>query len=148
MKEETDLPDFAADVDLRFVSGNNGCWRFNFRNYTRKNYSKIYTAEIATNGSLGIISSEIWDEQKTDNILFQEIAPSFRKGNVTNHLKVIAKGPQIAVFINEELAALITDPNYAPKNAGGKFSLGISSKSNIPIRAQIDNLKIWDIAKL
>jgi TolB-like protein len=146
----TDYSDFVAEIDGRFVSGDNECWDFKFRSNGQNNGFSEYAVSIFQNGKLRVGHNGERNKVRTDYTLFENNVPSLQTGLKTNHLKVIVKDSRIAVFINGQLAAFVTDPNYANLLfKKGKFPLWIGNRNNsTPLRVHFSNLKVWDISKL
>lgn len=138
----TQLADFVLEVDGRFVSGEKGSWQFKFRD----DYGKAYVINVGMDGNLGIFSFS--DGGRKNNNFYGGRTPFLKTGLQSNHLKVIAKGPKIAVFLNDQLAAFITDPQYQKATKKGRIHLWAGNNGKTPLRVQWDNLKIWDISKL
>jgi hypothetical protein len=70
---------------------------------------------------------------------------SANPGTQTNHLLVIAKGPEITLFLNGEPLAHFSDPSSARGN------VGVFVKSNSSFwkaEGAFDNYRIWDISDL
>jgi hypothetical protein len=67
----------------------------------------------------------------------------------TNHVKIVAVGPQIALYVNGEPALFGTEPYFDEQHAdGGEVSLTVCNSADTPLEARWDNLKIWDISDL
>ncbi len=126
--------DFVVEVDVRFISGSTfSSWTIDFRD----NYAITYGME----GSM-----TLFRYLRVGTRSLGEWGP-FRSGLETNQLRVIVKGPSIAIYLNGTAVAPAHDDTYA--GAGG--SIGLSVASNDPqkgARVHFDNFKIWDISNL
>jgi hypothetical protein len=64
-------------------------------------------------------------------------------GYETNHLQIVVKGSQIAVFVNGKAGGFATDPLD-----GGRIAFSVCNFADTSLEARWDNLKIWDITDL
>ena len=98
-------------------------------------------------GEVGIVRRGVGEKWWTSLTSVRE--PFIKPGYETNHLQIIAKGPQIAVAVNGEWATLVTDPYYTTQMEKGRIRLKVNNEDGgTPLRAHFDNLKIWDISDL
>ncbi len=138
-----ELSDVVLEVDGHFVAGENGDWHVHLRewSYHVTSTSGGYAVTLNT-GQVNILRND--DSKST--ILGQSQAGLARPGTATNHLQIIAKGPQIAVLVNGQPAAFVTYTNAKPSEKG-IIRLMACNSGDTPLRAQFDNLKIWDISQ-
>ena len=64
-------------------------------------------------------------------------------GYETNHLQIVVKGSQIAVFVNGKAGGFATDPLD-----GGRIAFSVCNFADTSLEARWDNLQIWDITDL
>ena len=60
------------------------------------------------------------------------------------HLRIVVKGAQIAIFLDEQISFLVEDEALV----SGNFNLGVANYGSLPLRVHVDNIKIWDISDL
>jgi hypothetical protein len=110
-------------IMFRMMEGDNGGYTY------RVNYDGYITCSLT--GSRDIYKSDY--EQPAN------------PGTQTNHLLLIAKGPEIALYLNGEPLAHLLDTSAIRGNVG----LNVSSRSSFwKAEAAFDNFKIWDISDL
>ncbi len=137
--------DFVLEVDARFVSGEWGNWFVVFRDSEspEQPVSAHYGVRFYPDGAFGIwknVSGAHAELVETD-----VYAPAFERGFETNHLTIIAQGPQIAVYVNGEPLWFVDDES----SSGGTISLGVENQTeDTTLRVHFDNLKVWDISDL
>jgi len=69
---------------------------------------------------------------------------NFKQELETNHLEIIAQGPQIAAYMNGELLWFVHDESLST----GRIVLRGSTITDSSFRVQFDNLRVWDISDL
>ncbi|RMD66795.1 DUF1565 domain-containing protein, partial [Candidatus Parcubacteria bacterium] len=88
-------------------------------------------------------------DERGESFLGRAEGPPIKGGFETNHLQIIAKGPQIAVFVNGEPVTLVYDPDFSSTFEKGLFDLVVCTPNGkSTLRVHFDNLKIWDISNL
>lgn len=125
--------DLVLEVDGRLMAVQDGDWQVHVRN------------EYAISIELGGMVILGGNEQGEAVSLFKYQGPFIRGGVQADHLQIIARGPQLAVFVNGQLAGYLEDPQRARE---GDISFAVCSPGDAPLRAQWDDLKIWDISDL
>jgi len=139
--------DFVLEVDTRFVSGEWGFWYVIFRDSpgtTEQPTSAHYGVGFYPDGAF-----TIWKNVGGTHIELLEpgeIALTFKRGfEKTNHLTIVAQGPQLVVYMNGEPFWYA----YDESSSGGTISLGEGNETeDIPLRVHFDNIKVWDISGL
>lgn len=127
--------DFVLEIDGKVISGE-GCWSMMFRNTDYRCYNAI----ISSSGGLNFII-----DNYGNNVALPVQNPScVNQGSEPNHLMIIAKGEQFAIFVNGELASFTTNKRFTK----GSIYLKAHSFDFTPFTVQVDNLKIWDLIKL
>lgn len=138
-----EFSDFVLEVDVRFVSGETGSWMVIFRNWEG-------SLDKPTPGFYGIYGSPSGDlflrkfisGDPAEDLLTPE--PVLKPGYETNHLMVMAKGHQIALYVNGEPGGL----GYDDSLSRGTIGLTAGTDSGTPLEVHFDNLKVWDISDL
>jgi hypothetical protein len=130
--------DFVLEVDLRVVSGDSEHWDVFFR----RTDASTYAAMFSLPRDLALM--RMVTEPREDTDLATHHGPPINGGYGTNHLQIIAKGSQMAVYANREPLWLVED-DAAER---GQIVLGGCSHSDTPLHIRYDNLKIWDISDL
>jgi hypothetical protein len=146
-----EFSDFVMEVDLRAVSGEFGHWSVFFRlgrfgegGETGGEYHAGFKFDgpfelvrmIKSVGADGPVFTG------TDLGSFQG-AP-LRKGYQTNHLQIIARGPQIAAYVEGEPLLLVYDETWST----GLIQFHVCTSNDTPFRVHFDNLRVWDISGL
>jgi TolB protein len=128
-----EVSDFVVEFEARIVSAGDGSIYAHFR-VQEKN---VYAATVATDGQLRlgtetISSSKDLAVTRTDPI----------KAGQTNRIRIIAQGPQIALYLNGQ-PMLMTRQEFIDR---GGIILGIWNGSRTPMQVNFDNFKVWHIA--
>ena len=138
--------DLVLEVDAQFVSGEWGNWDVIFRNWPgtieqpgNAEYSVSFYPDGAFNVGKSVRSVHM------DLLGYSGHAPTFEQGFETNHLMIIAQGPQIAFYVNGEPLWFV----YDESSSRGTIELCAASLiDNTTLGMQFDNLRIWDISDL
>jgi predicted Ser/Thr protein kinase len=130
--------DFVLEVDLRVVSGDSDHWDVFFRRTDASTYAAMFSL------SHDLTLMKMVTEPQEDTGLATHHGPPISGGSETNHLQIIARGPQMAVYVNGEPLWLVADTAASR----GQIVLGGCSHSDIPLHIRYDNLRIWDISDL
>lgn len=69
-------------------------------------------------------------------------------GAETDHLQIVAKGSQIAVYTNGEQIIYSADNDYSDQLQEGYVTFQICSANETPRELRLDNLRVWDISDL
>jgi len=64
-------------------------------------------------------------------------------GTATNHIQIVARGSEIAVFANEELAAYVIDPDYERDSGPGQINIVSANFGSSKQITFFDKLKLW-----
>ncbi|GEM_PF-3561334 len=136
------MSDFVLTKDVHFISQDSFDWESGFFYFHfRIGQDGHYGVNLTPNGSGGLDKYTAGEERPAILAEFTNAPVDAGSGN---QLQVIAHGSQFAVFLNNQLLAFIEDRTL---HRGG-FVLGIANSGNLPLRMQIDNVKIWDISDL
>jgi hypothetical protein len=142
-----EFSDFVLEVDGRFVSGDDGHWGVGLRRVSGFGTAVGYSVMVRPSGRVEIVRRGAGEKWWTSLTSVRETF--IKPGYETNHLQIIAKGPQIAVAVNGEWATLVTDPYYTTQLEKGTIRLDANNEDGgAPLRVQWDNLRIWDISDL
>ena len=85
--------------------------------------------------------------EQTDTQFVRSRLTNFKRGLETNHLQIIAQGPQIAVYVNGEPSWFVYDESLSTGRINLRVYKGMTD-SDTPLRVHFDNLKVWDISDL
>ncbi len=137
-----EINNFVLEIDERIVSGGQGEWMLALNAVVGGGYalSGGYGININTSGGIRITEPRVliqYTYASTQGVFIKEGL------NVTNHVQVIRKGSQVAAFVNEIPALIITDTRF--NNALEIMFLACADTGSI--RAEFDNLKIWNLTK-
>ena len=81
------------------------------------------------------------DEGEVFNIIKWTKAAAIRQGESTNHLRLIANGQVISLFVNDELLAIVPDNTFRR----GDIKLVVGSFSDPGVHIAFDNLKVTTV---
>lgn len=133
------LVDFVLEVDGHFVTAaTRGYWGVNFRNQPNVGG---YGLQFTPTRPILILKGPSWG---TVAQMDPRRLSILNRGTGTNHLQLIVKGSQMAVFVNKKLAVLAEDPEPLGK---GPIALTACNVNDLPLRVQWDNLRVWDLSK-
>lgn len=129
-------------VEVRFVAGDWGSWMVTFRRTreTIEHPEEFYLISFSPRGEY-VIEVTVWP---TSSTLASGHTPAFKSGLETNYLQIIAKGPEMAFYLNGEPLQLVSDETVS----GGTIIFSMSSDTATPLEVRFDNLKVWDITGL
>jgi hypothetical protein len=132
--------DFVAEVGARIISASHdGGWAFTFRD-KQPDAGSRYSVGFWFDGWLDFLV-----DAETDYEPFSTQGAPVRAGPETNHLLIVAKGPDFAIYVNGEPVTLVRDETFA----SGVISLGIHSRDpDQSTEVRFDNFKIWDISDM
>lgn len=129
--------DFVAELDARILKATDpGGWGFIFR---EQPFPQSFRYHINFNSS-GL--SLFLDTGSYTDLFYMQGAP-VQPAPGTNHLLVIAKGSNIAIYVNGEPVTVVNDTTLS----SGIVSLGIHAGEQ-ETEVRFDNFKIWDISDL
>lgn len=130
------LDDFDLEVDATQVSGpDNNEFGVMFR---FQNPDNFYAFLITGEGRFGLIA-KINGEYY--NIINFTLAPSVQPGMSTNRLRLVADGPQLSVYANGDLLAIVPDNTFRRGDiflAAGAFEEG-------GVHIAFDNIKVTEL---
>jgi len=138
------LSDFVLEVDAQFISGESGLWGVIFRDLGG-------TAEPGDHYAVGFWPDghfRVWKNIGGNHIelLATDASPvPFEDGFETNHLAIIAQGPQITFYVNGEPLWFIHDESVS---RGRIQLLAENAEADSSLRVRFDNFKVWDITGL
>jgi len=148
------VSDFVLKVDGRFVAGDEGSWQVHFRGWSDSaaDQDGQYVVMVGPNGWLNLVRFEGVPSVKPpvaqDFKLGQRRGRLMKRGDEANHLQIVARGPQIAVYMNGVPVLYTEDAGYTGRFKSGWVSLVVCNSGDVPMRAHWDNLKVWDISNL
>jgi hypothetical protein len=128
-------------VDFRLISGDAGGVCFDSRrNWGSSPEPDSYSICFYLDGKF-----MIFRETPNEGVdLADGLTTKLNTGAVPNHLKMVARGSQMAFFLNNEPLELVND-NMAKS---GAFGFWIESDNSTPLEIRYDNLKVWNTASL
>lgn len=126
--------DFVLEVDARQAGGlDANAYGLDFR---RQDSDNFYQFLISGEGSYKLRKRL---EGEWINIKNWTASPHIKRGNASNHLKVVAQGVQIVAFINGEYITTIVDESFVEGTVG--FTASALSAQGVHIH--FDNFKVW-----
>ena len=140
------LQDFVLETETQQLSGRQGDWAILLR-YTevQENGNGLCAITFGPDGQVGMVCC--LDDYCP---LGADVPPQFvNPFDQVNRVTIIARGPQIAVAVNDHWSMLETDPFYNVRSPQVRLALGLSNLAetgDTPFRVRWDNLKIWDIS--
>jgi hypothetical protein len=139
-KPPPQFTDFVMTVDFRFISGDAGSGCIDSRRIWENQDLAWYTICFSLEGNFGIDRNS----PATGVQMANGVASTFMSGPAPNHIKMIARGSQMAYFLNDEPLEMV----YDDKVKSGAFGFWMESDTSTPLEVRYDNLKVWDIAHL
>jgi hypothetical protein len=135
--------DFVVEVDGRFVAVSDGDWQVKLREWASESPKADggYSVDVTSRGQLYILRNENRNTVSLGNFW----PASLKRGYESNHLQIVVKGPQIAVFVNGKVGGFVTDSRPFDR---GRVAFTVCNFGDTPLEARWDNLKIWNIADL
>jgi hypothetical protein len=126
-----------AELDARILKATDpGGWGFIFREQPFPQ-SFRYHINFTSNGLSLFLNTGSYTD-----LFYLQGAP-VHPAPETNHLLVIAKGPNIAIYVNGEPVTVVSDSTLS----SGIVSLGIHAGEQ-ETEVRFDNFKIWNISDL
>lgn len=108
-------------------------------------YGLLYRAQDADHGYVAALGADGYyavlrldGGQETALVDWQQF-PHVRRGQQTNRLRVACSGPTCQVFINDEIAATVTDAMWTE----GWVGLWARSFDEGPISVEFSSLRVW-----
>ena len=128
------------EMDAQFVSGEKGHWHVFFR----ESSGAHYCVNFSPDGTFGFHKD--LNGVGTTFAEYRVSALTFGQGfGTTNHLTIIAQGPQIVVYVNGEPLGFVHDES----SSSGMVSLAVENAIvNTTLQVYFDNFKVWDISGL
>lgn len=130
--------DFILEVDARQVSGSVGRYGLIFR---KEAGYKYYCFIVDSNGDYTINKSFSEKGGKWETIKAWTESKHIKKGKEINHLKVIAHGSHIMVFVNDEYLATVTDSSFIKGGVG----MIVETYDEPNVHVHFDNFKVLPI---
>ncbi|MBL6980949.1 MAG: protein kinase [Anaerolineales bacterium] len=133
--------DFVMEVEAEFISGDWGFWYILFRDFpvTIDDPSAHYGVAFGSDSKFMFYKNlngahiDLLDSE----IVVPGVVPVFGK----NKLLIVAMGPKIAVYLNEEPIWFAMDDS----STEGGFGLGVENDGRDPLRVHFENIKVWDL---
>ena len=130
------LDDFDLEVDASQMGGPDGNeYGIMFRFQDAENY---YLFAISGNGYFDLFCLI---EGQAYNVVNWTEVPSVKQGLSTNHLRLVADGPQISMYVNGELLAIVPDNTFRR----GDIALVAGTFEEGDVEIAFDNLKVTEI---
>lgn len=126
------------EIDSRFAEESGGAYEIHFRHQAPPRMG--YIVLIDDRGRLSITKYISGD---APSMLMEVNPPSLLHGTATNHIQIIARGSEIAVFANGELAAFVIDPDYERDSGAGQVNIVTANFGSLKQTLFFDNLKLW-----
>ena len=129
------VSDFVMEFDTSLSSVQSGTIYLHFRTIRKDHYS----LNLASDGWVLLTAATI----DGDTILADtevNLIPISRN----LHVRIIAQGPEIALYLNERLMLLARE-EFVDQ---GEVILGIWNGASTPMQVNFDNFKVWDISEL
>jgi hypothetical protein len=131
--------DFVLEVDGRFVSeGQASGWQIFFRHW-----EEFHRLLVAPDTQADLSR---WREQQMF-VLAEHTGTPVNGGSETNHIQIIARGSEIAVYANGKAFLYGNDEGYAEPSWMNPISLNVCTHNEVT-EVRWDNLRIWDISGL
>lgn len=134
-----EVSDFVLDLDTRFVTAESLEWESGMFYVHFRAREKDVNSVTLTTDRVAKVGMETREKMAT---LATFTGDPIRPG--ANHLQIIARRPQIAVYVNGQ--PLFMGQDYSPDK--GPIILGIANAGKVPLEVHLDNLQVWDISKL
>jgi hypothetical protein len=148
--ESAELPKFTdlfLDVDIQLAAGNEGDWSVSLRRWFEDQGSDdpgVCAVMFKPDGQMQV---NCCDHNQCLGLAEVE-APLVHSDEGSNRLQIAALADQIAVAINGEWVALVTDPYFTGPPEQRRLRFEVTSTGDEPLRVQYDNLRIWDLSDL
>jgi hypothetical protein len=143
--------DFVAEFDVRFISGSEGDWEFHFHMQDSPR-SELYTLNLIIHTDYLEFQKSVKGESPETWGVGRTPGGEMEGGLESNHIILIVRGTEMAVYANGVPVLHILDTPYSEKSTTGEFSLVTCHMGNDPagepVEARWDNLKLWDISLL
>jgi len=140
--------DLVLDVDVQVTSGESGGWYVLVRDSSGTAQEPVgasYGVGVYLDGMVGLWKNVSGTHVGLVQGEYFHTLTFIKQGLSTNHLTIIAQGPQIAIYVNEEPVWFVQDES----SSRGLVHLGLNNGTpNTVLRVRFDNLKVWDISAL
>lgn len=130
------------EIDSRFASNAPGSYEIHVRHQSPPRMG--YIVAIFVDGRMSITK---YIAGEAPSMLVEAEPPSLLSGMAANHIQVVARGGEIAVLANGELALYVLDPNYERDSGSGSFNLVAHNWGNYEQTVFLDNIKLWILPK-
>lgn len=139
-----ELADFVMEFDVRIEANcQNAEWSVNFRAIVNDSVDDSYQIKGKQNGEFKILNHGK-RPVKYPTRYFSQLKLTDIKTNEMHHVLFMAKGPQMALFINNQYAGFGIESN-PKKQKRGRFKLAAFGGDQ-PTKVYWDNLKFWDLS--
>jgi tetratricopeptide (TPR) repeat protein len=136
--------DFVMTVDFRFMSGDGTACIDSRSMYADPNRVWYYIC-FSASGAYDIDKSSLVNSAPSIGFNLEHgHAYPFKTGLYTNKLKWIARGDQMAFFLNDKPLTIITVDTVS----SGAFGFWMASDTSTPLEVRFDNFKVWIIASV
>ena len=129
------VSDFVMEFDTNLSSAQSGTIYLHFRTIRKDHYS----LNLASDGWVHLATSTI----DGDTIL-AETTTNIITTSQNVHVRIIAQGSQIALYLNDQLILLARE-EFVDQ---GEVILGIWNGASTPMQVNFDNFKVWDTSDL
>jgi hypothetical protein len=134
LQTNSDFTDFAFEIQLRIVKGDEGGIFFR----ADANDANFYSFWISSDGNYGL---EIWQNLSFSKSLVSSNNAAINPGlNQFNKIAVVAQGNTFHLYVNEQLIKVVTD--YASSYSHGNIDIEAQPTSN-PTQVLFSNVKVW-----
>jgi len=127
------VSDFVMEFDARFVSAHQGTIYMHFRVQKKD----VYAADVSLDGWVRLGTATINGPREGS----AETSTDLVKPRQTNRIRIIALGPQIALYLNDQ-PVLMFHEEFVDH---GRVILGIWNGSSAPMQVNFDNVKFWSL---
>jgi hypothetical protein len=128
--------DLIIEADVRLLDNSPERFGLIFRSDTQ--HRNFYAFRIAGDGTFSL------DKHTPDNdfqpIYGPEPSPAVKTGSETNHLKVIVRGQQFVLYVNDQKVATVTDNSFSEGSAG---VVACTCDGSNTLHVQFDNITIY-----
>jgi hypothetical protein len=132
---ETNFSNFVYQVETTLLQGSE--IGLVFRQTAQYGYYYFY---IRRDGSYGLLNAQKSIMKRM--LLIDGLHPAIKTGlNETNVLAVVANGPDIDLYVNQQHIAHVRDDTHP----AGRISLGAATDAQSPCEASFRNVRLWTL---
>ncbi len=139
--------DFVLSFDARIEAIQNGAWHVHFREWWEEGGGEkdgFYDLGFSHLGA--IVLDRQFGDQRTK--LAEHQGSPLAGIYEINHIVIVARGPQIAVYANGAPVLYVEDEEYVEHSWGEIKIMACNNRGNEPLDVRWDNLHIWYISDL